>query len=113
MQKLLADVPIDTTFFDPARTSRIFQQPGELISALLPNILIGASVVLFFLMMGGAFMMLAGAGNDDAKQAAQGKVAVTSAITGFLLVVSAYFILQILEVVTGINFLKTGQLLIN
>ncbi len=81
-----------------------FTDIGSLISSLLPNLLIGAGVIMFFLMIGGGFMMIHGAGNDDAKQTAQGKAAVTAAVIGFLLVISAYFILQILGVITGINF---------
>lgn len=82
-----------------------FQDLGSLVSSLLPNLLIGAGVIMFVLMFGGGFMLIHGAGNDDAKQAAAGKATVTSAVIGFLLVISAYFILQILKVITGIDFL--------
>jgi len=83
-----------------------FKDIGQFISSVLPNLLVVAGVVFFFLMFGGGFMMIHGAGNDDAKQVAQGKAAVTAAVIGFLLVISAYFILQILKVLTGIDFLS-------
>lgn len=83
---------------------------GQLISIILPNLLIGAGVIMFFLMLGGGFMMIHGAGSDDAKEAAKGKSAVSSAMIGFLLVISAYFILQILKVLTGIDFLNPTTL---
>lgn len=82
-----------------------FADLGALITSLLPNLLIGAGVIMFALMFVGGFMIIRGAGNDDAKQAAAGKSAVTSAVIGFLLVIGAYFILQVLKVLTGIDFL--------
>jgi len=100
--------PIPQVFF--GNSQRSFTDVGALVSSLLPNLLIGAGVIMFFLMVGGGFMMIHGAGNDDAKQAAQGKAAVTSAVIGFLLVISAYFILQVLKVITGIDFLNPPNL---
>ncbi len=81
--------------------------PSVLISVLLPNILILAGVIFFFLMLGGGFMMIKSAGSDgNAQDAAKAKAAVTFAVIGFLLVISAYFILQIVGTVTGVDFIN-------
>ncbi len=88
-----------------------FSDVGSLITSLLPNILVLAGVIFFLLMLGGGFTMIKNAGGDvNAQDAAKAKNAVTFAVVGFLLVVSAYFILQITGVVTGINFINPTNL---
>lgn len=101
-------IPIPQVFFGSSKSS--FTNVSSLISTLLPNLLVGAGVIMLFLMLGGGFMIIHGAGNDDTKQAAQGKAAVTSAVIGFLLVISAYFILQIVGTVTGVDFINPKTL---
>ena len=93
----------------------IFKSPfgdiGSLISSLLPNTLVFAGAIFFLLMVGAGFMMIHSAGNDaNAQDAAKAKNAVTFAVVGFLLVISAYFILQAIIVVTGVDFLKNWSL---
>ncbi len=79
---------------------------GTLISILLPNALAFAGVIFFFLIVGGGFMMIKSAGSQGSPQdAAKAKAAVTYAVIGFLLVVSAFFIMQIIKVITGVDFL--------
>ena len=78
---------------------------GTLITSLLPNALIGAGVIFLFLLLGAGFSMISSAGRDDAKAAAQAKNTITFSVIGFLLVISAYFILQAVGVITGIDFL--------
>lgn len=53
-------------------------------------------------------MLIIGAGNSDAKKSAQGKTMVTDALIGFAIVITAYFIVQIVEVTTGIKILNSG-----
>lgn len=80
---------------------------GSAITTLLPNLLIFAGVIFFLLILGGGFMMIKSAGGDaNAQDAAKAKNAVTFAVIGFLLVISAYFILQILKMTTGVDFLN-------
>lgn len=46
-----------------------------------------------------------GAGNDNPEQAAKGKKAVTSAVIGVIIIITAYLIIRIIEVMTGSNFI--------
>ncbi|KKU29139.1 MAG: hypothetical protein UX80_C0019G0010 [Candidatus Amesbacteria bacterium GW2011_GWA2_47_11b] len=81
--------------------------PGIFISTLLPNILVLAGIIFFFMIVAGGWGYLLGAGGEpSAQDKAKAKAALTWGVAGFLLVVSAYFILQIIWVVTGVNFLK-------
>ncbi len=81
---------------------------GELISAILPNIYVIAGVILFFLMVGGGLMIVVSAGQDNPEGAAKGKKAVTSALIGFLIIFASYWIMQIIQTVTGIKFFESG-----
>lgn len=81
--------------------------PGTLISTLLPNILVLAGIIFFALILLGGFGMIVGAGHEaNPQSAAKSKAAVTYGLIGFLLVISAFFVLQIINTITGINFIN-------
>lgn len=61
--------------------------------------------MLFLLVLGG-IGVIAGAGGDNPERAAKGKQAVTSAIIGFIIIIVAYWIIQIIENITGITILS-------
>lgn len=120
----LADVIIPDTFdkIDPA-TGKLCVKWGvssycgqidtfnELVSILLPNILVLAGVIFFLLILGGGFMMISGAGKESSPQdKAKAQGAITYGVIGFLLVISAFFILQIIGVITGVNFITPPTL---
>ncbi len=81
--------------------------PSVLISILLPNILVLAGVIFFGLIVAGGWSYIIGAGGEpSAQDKAKAKAAITYGVVGFLLVISAYFILQIVETVTGVKFIQ-------
>lgn len=90
----------DPAIFPPAPT---FGSVGQLISTLLPNLLLGAGVVLFIIILVMGFRTVQGAGSGDAEAAAKGKRALTYAIAGFLLVFASYWIIQLIEFLTGVK----------
>ncbi len=81
---------------------------GSLISTILPNIYVIAGIILFFLMVGGGLMVVVSAGKDDPEGTAKGRKAVTSALIGFLIIFASYWIMQIIQTVTGIKFFESG-----
>ena len=84
-----------------------FSDIGSLLSKIVPNALVAAGVIFFLLILGGGFAFIQSAGADsNPQQAAKAKAAVTYALIGFLLVVTAYFILQIVNVWVGYNVLE-------
>lgn len=50
-------------------------------------------------------MMIASAGSGDQKKAATAKSMITDAVIGFLVIFLSYFIIQIVEVITGFTIL--------
>lgn len=91
--------------FAPAKT---FPTISSLVNVLLPNIYMLAGVSLFVLLLFGGFGVIMGAGNDDPKQSAQGRQAITMAVIGFLVIFASYWIIGIIEKLTGVAILNSG-----
>lgn len=79
---------------------------GYVISNILPNIYIFASVILFFILVIGGLTFIINAGKDNPEEAAKGKKAATAAIIGFLIIFCSYWIIQIIKTVTGVDILS-------
>lgn len=72
---------------------------GMVVGAIVKNAFVLAALISFVLLIFGGFNVIVAAG--DAKKAQQGKAAITGAVTGLLLVLGSYLIVQILDVLTG------------
>ena len=99
---VFAQVDINNVFKGP------FTDLGTLISALLPNILTLAGVILLFLLIFGGFSYIINAGKGDSQGAGKGKDMITWAIVGFILIFAAYWIMEIISYITGIQFFKSA-----
>jgi hypothetical protein len=80
------------------------KDPGSILSKLLPYLLTIAGLILFGMLITGGFAMMT-AGND-AKAADAGKQRITTAIIGFVIIFTAFWLAQILEIMLGISILK-------
>lgn len=105
MEKL-AQVDIGSLKLAPERNIRDLGTIGNLISIILPNVYLIAGIILLFLLIGGGFAVIVNAGSDNPEGAAKGQKAVTSAIIGFLLIFTSYWIIKIIESITGLNILS-------
>lgn len=81
---------------------------ADLVSIILSNALVVAGIILLFLLIFGGISMIVGAGQDNPEQAAKGRQAATSAVIGFIIIFAAYWIIQIIETITGLQILKPG-----
>lgn len=81
---------------------------GQLVSIILSNAMVVAGIIMLFLLIFGGISMIAGAGRDNPEQAAKGKQAATAALIGFIIIFAAYWIIQIIEKLTGLNILESG-----
>lgn len=77
---------------------------GSLINNILPNIYIAGGVIIFFMILFGGFTIIANAGSPD--KIKDGTKTITSAIMGLLVLFGSYWIIQIIQVVTGVSILN-------
>lgn len=96
-------VDIGTTFGSPWGTGKGL---ADLVSLILSNAVAFAGIVMLFLMLGGGIAIIVGAGQNNPEASAKGKQAVTSAIIGFIIIFTAYWIIQIIELISGLDILK-------
>ena len=79
---------------------------GGFISAILPNVYIIASLILFILMVGGGIAFLF-ASNDPQKKG-QGAKMIGSAALGFVIIFISFWIIKLIEFSTGIDIFNSG-----
>ncbi len=94
---LAIDLP-GTYFFGRPDAAKLGESPGRLISSLLPNVMIIAGLIFFGLIIMSGLKIITASGGSDPKQLAASRQQLFYGLIGFLIVVSAYFILQIISV---------------
>lgn len=84
---------------DGARINSLYDTPSSLATVLINNLFVLAGITLFLVILYSGFLMASRGkeGFEDAKKI------MTGAITGFLLMFSAYWIVQIISLLTGSN----------
>ena len=80
------------------------------VSVYVSNIITAAisisGIILLFLLIGGGIGMITSAGKSDPKAVESGKKAATSALIGFIVVFSAYWIVKLIETITGLSLIS-------
>jgi len=87
-----------------------FPTLGSLISTILPNLYILAGVIFFFLLLFGGILIISAAGKGDSETAKKGQQAMTAAALGFLIIFCSYWIIKIVEVITGLSIFNNPTL---
>ncbi len=80
-----------------------YSTPAALINTLLPNIFTIAGLVLFVFIIGAGLKIVMNPG--DSKAVGEGQKAISYAIGGFLLLLASYWVIQIIQYVTGVPIL--------
>lgn len=81
---------------------------GYVLNPVIFSLYIISAVILFIFLILGGLMFIINAGKSDKEGMEKGKSAVTGALIGFLIVFSSYWILQIVEFITGIKIFQSG-----
>ena len=81
-----------------------YKDVGTFISSVLPNVYIAAGLILLLLLLFGGLMTIINSDNQEAQE--KGKQAITSAIIGFVIIFASFWIIQIIQVLTGVNILN-------
>jgi len=79
-----------------------FANLGAVIGRAIPFVFAIAGIGLLIMIIGVGMKLLTGAG--DAKKMEEGRHQLTYAIVGFIIIFSAYWIVQLMGIITGIDF---------
>ena len=101
MEHVYADVNIGQAF--PAITQ--FQTIGSLASVLVKNAFVIAGIIMFILLVFGGFGMIVAGSSGDSKKLEEGQKAITGAVIGLIVIVGSFWIIQIIEKLTGLTIL--------
>lgn len=93
----------DKLIFQGSSANSSYTTAGDLINNILPNVYAAAGVVIFFMFILGGFNVISSA--SDSHKMEEGKKIITFAIMGLLIVFGSYWIIQIIQVVTGLEIL--------
>jgi len=74
---------------------------GDIIGALLPYLFTGAGLLLLIYLIIGGLQMMTSGGDPKAVESAKGKI--TGALIGFVIVFVAYWLVQIVASVLGLQ----------
>lgn len=79
--------------------SAVFNSPAALINLIVRNVFVLGGVVIFFLIIYAGFKFI----QEGTKGKEQAQKILTAAVTGAVVMFSAYWIVQIIGVITGVN----------
>ncbi len=109
MKSLLAvNIGSDTPIANGVNLSGAYSDASVLVSSILRNSFAVISVLLVVLLIFGGVNYIISAGSGDPKKSAQAQAIITDALIGFAVVFLAFFIIQIVEVITGMRILNSG-----
>lgn len=89
---------------DNTRVSDTYDTPAFLVNLLISNLFVVAGIIFFLFMIVAGFKFITG-GQKGAEQA---KEIINTALIGFIIMFAAYWIIQIVALLTGINIPGTG-----
>ena len=104
---MLAQVNIGSEFNSPFGQSVGI---NSLVSTILNASLVIAGVLMLFFFVIGGIQMIASAGSSNPEGAEKAKKAATSALVGFVVIFVAYWIIRVIEEITGIKFVTQPNL---
>ena len=78
---------------------------GDMVGLFLTSAFYIAGIVMLFLLIGGGIAMISGAGSDNPESVGKGKKAATAALIGFIIIISTYWVVRLIEEIIGYNFI--------
>lgn len=102
----LAWVEIDNEFFG-SRFTKLSELTGvgQLVSLILNIAFVAAGLVLLVFFIIAGINLISGAGANNPEKLEKGKQAISSAVIGFVVVFIAYWIVKLIGLITGLDFM--------
>lgn len=83
---------------------------GGMVSFVVNAAIVVAGVAMLFLFAFGGISIIAGAGQSNPESVGKGKKAVTAALIGFIIIFTSYWIVRLIEVIFGYNFISDSPI---
>lgn len=96
----------DCLIFQGSTATTEYGSTSSLINNILPNVYIAGGLIIFIMIVMGGFTIISNAGNPD--KIKDGSKTITSAIMGLLVLFASYWIIQIIQVITGASILNSN-----
>lgn len=100
----------DEYFRNHPNVRSIAATPGALLGAILPNLMLIAGLVFLFIIIYSGVELIHDSGTASSADITKHRSAIMWALMGLLIVVSAYFILQIVGGIIGFDFTNVPTL---
>jgi hypothetical protein len=84
---------------DSTPVSQVYNSPAFLVNLLVTNLFTIAGVIIFFLILLAGFKFI----SQGTKGKEEAKGIITATIAGLVIMLSAYWVLQIIKVLTGVD----------
>jgi hypothetical protein len=91
---------------DGSAVSTQYSSVNVFFNNILPNIYIAAGLIIFFMILMGGFTILTSA--TDTHKLQEGQKTISSAIIGLVVVFASYWIIQLIQVLTGIQITNSS-----
>ena len=78
-----------------------FNNLGDIINKVVPILFYAAGLILFLFLIYGGIQFMTSRGDPKAMQSAQARI--TNALIGFIVIFAAYWIVQIVAKILGLN----------
>ncbi len=79
------------------RVDQTYSEPADLINVIVPNLMVVGGIIIFFMFIMAAFKFM----GDSAKGKEEAAGIMKTALIGFVLMFAAFWIVQIVKVITG------------
>ncbi|MEN8253607.1 MAG: hypothetical protein ABFQ62_04500 [Patescibacteria group bacterium] len=86
---------------NPMPVAKVYNTPAELMNVIVRNLFVIAGVIFFIMILYSGFKLV----RDDKKGVEEAKNIMTVAVAGFIIMFAAYWIVQIIEVLTGVSII--------
>jgi len=96
---------IGNTFFGGTSKFQSLSSIGELVSLFLNTAFVLSGLILLFFFIMGGIGMISSAGESDPQKAEQAKKTISSAVLGFVIVFTSYWIVKLISSLLGIDTL--------
>ena len=101
---------MERVWAEPVDIKNLAPNPGlttfaDVVNIIVHNAFMLAGVICFLLLVFGGLGVIMGAGGDP-KKLESSKKAITGAVIGLILVVTSYWVVQLLETITGVTLLS-------